>query len=144
MTERGVALLDEVTERLRALLEKRGVEWWETVSYIGATITDEGIERHYLVSTWWNSPVFGSVEATDMGDGVLNMACLNGCNLTPEQAISATLGRGECHMTEMQFPHEDDGSYWLLCDQCGFMLYMRDWWQPVRFCSHCGSKVVDE
>ena len=81
------------TDELRSLLDERGVEWLETTSCIGATITDEGIERHYLVSTWWNSPVFGRVEATDMGDGVLHMACLNGCDFTPEQAIAVTLGR---------------------------------------------------
>ena len=80
------------TDELRRMLDEREVEWWETTTFIGATITDEGIERHYLFSTWWNSPVFGRVEATDMGDGVLHMARLNGCNLTPEQAIAATLG----------------------------------------------------
>ena len=84
--------MTNATETFRAMLDEREVEWWETTTFIGATITDEGIERHYLFSTWWNSPVFGRVEATDMGDGVLHMARLNGCNLTPEQAIAATLG----------------------------------------------------
>lgn len=111
MTERGLALLDEVTERLRALLDERGVEWWETVVYIGTTITDEGIiERNYLVSTFWDSPVFGKVEATDMGDGVLHMACLNGRDFTPEQAVEVTLGPLTEQVTEQATNDTDAGT----------------------------------
>ena len=127
------------TDELRRLLDERGVEWWETTTFIGATITSDGIERHYLVSTWWNSPVFGRVEATDMGDGVLHMACLNGCDITPAQAIAATLGAGTCRYEIAFF---GDGKVWFACSECGGMASAD--YDPPKYCPHCGRKVVDE
>ena len=127
------------TDELRRMLDERGVEWWETVVYIGMTITNEGIgERHYLVSTFWNSLVFGKVEATDMGDGVLHMACLNGRDFTPEQAIEATLGRGTCKAR--LYKPEHGSSDCTICE-CGEINDI-----SANYCNRCGRqiKVVDE
>lgn len=116
------------TDELRRLLDERGVEWMPSVW----SAKDE---------TFYKVEDVGYL-ATELSSGKMKV-CIEGY-MTPKQTIEATLGRSECHMTEMRFPYENDGGYWLKCDQCGFMLYMRDWWQPVRFCSHCGAKVVDE
>lgn len=136
------------TDELRCLLDERGVKWWETTDYIGEIITSNGIERQYLVSTCWVSPVFGKVEATDMGDVVLHMACLNGCDFIPEQAVEVTLGTGTCrrlpadnygttcivrgHGYEMEF------GYWK-CSECGTNCF-----EGARYCMNCGRKVMDE
>jgi hypothetical protein len=68
------------TERLRALLDERGVEWWEG----------------------WNK----DITVFDGANGVRYQAdCTLGelfirsiLPITPEQAIAATLGRGTCHV----------------------------------------------
>lgn len=130
------------TDELRRLLDERRVEWWETTTFIGATITDEGIERHYLSSTWWVSPVFGKVEATDMGDGVLHMACLNGRDFTPEQAIAATLGSCNCsndctNSERTGTCTADETDTWeCVCDQVG--RYGKRVTVHMMECSECG------
>lgn len=67
-------------ERLRELLEERGVKWWESKGY-GTSI----------IYTFWSSPTFGRVYAIENDDGTLFMASLNNCDFTPEQAVAATL-----------------------------------------------------
>lgn len=66
------------TEELRRLLDKRGVEWWQSVNMLGC------------VFTRWYSPLFSDeVVAMENGDGELE---LFSHLMTPEQAIAATLG----------------------------------------------------
>lgn len=72
---------NRTTEKLRKLLEERGIKWRETINHANC------------IFTWWESPTFGIVHAMDNEDGeTLFMACLNSCDFTPEQAIAATLG----------------------------------------------------
>ena len=66
------------TEELRRLLDERGVEWHHTSGSLG------------IPYTWWHSPTMGEVDATEGADGKLYMV-LN-LDLTPEQAVEATLG----------------------------------------------------
>lgn len=67
---------------------------------------------------------------------------------TPDEAIEriATLGRWTCHMRETTLPfvHDshDDG-YFMICSECGFAIYMRKMWMPIKYCSNCGRKVVE-
>ena len=73
--------MTSATELLRALLDERGVKWYETVNHANC------------IFTWWESPTFGTVHAMDNEDGeTLFMDCLNNCDFTPEQAVAATLG----------------------------------------------------
>ena len=61
--------------------------------------------------------------ATESMDGTLIVT-----GLTPEQAVDATLGRGECHVAPFG-----------TCSECGAQLdgiY-------ERYCPNCGRKVVD-
>ena len=64
---------------LRELLDERGVEWRESVNVANC------------VFTIYESPTFGEVAAMD-NDGTLYFHELNGIDVTPEQAIAATLG----------------------------------------------------
>ena len=127
-TTNSVEPTTSATDELRRLLDERGVEWMP-------------IAWNPKRETFYHTSNGVGFCADEYADGV---KIYTDATITPEQAVAATLGRGECHMTKMRLPYDDDGSYWLLCDQCGFMLYMRDCWQPVRFCSHCGAKVVSE
>ena len=65
---------------------------------------------------------------------------------TPEQAIAATLGAGECEIDD-----EPDG--WYKCDDCGcvvgywllnddsWTIYMDDYQIPFNNCPNCGKAV---
>ena len=117
-------------EKVCALLDERGVKW-----------TDHGYENHI----WWKG-----------FDGVRwhaeNRPCVDGWRvkveavLTPEQAIVATLGRGECRIENR---HGD----WY-CTGCGDMVGTYDTESELHidgnaielwhFCPNCGKKVVDE
>ena len=110
--------MTSATERLRALLDERGVEW-----------KDYGYENH----TWW-----GEWHAE-------NRSSVNGLFVkvegvvTPEQAIAATLGPGTCEVegsTKLGFePYfEHDLS-------CGHTV-TSEWWEPPSFCPECGARVV--
>ncbi len=143
-----------VNEILREMLTERGVVWEAFDDFEQTTEWS----THNGAFVYWAREREGKLLVETTAPTKCSASC------TPEQAIEVTLGssscsnseraakdsekgsdgRGECHMTEMRFPHDAEGSYWMKCDQCGFMVYMRDWWQPVRFCSHCGAKVVGE
>lgn len=76
---------------------------------------------------------------TEAMDGSLQMT-----GLTAEQVMRA-LGLGTCHMRETTLPFvsdsHDDG-YYMICSECGFAIYMRKIWKPIKYCSNCGRKVV--
>lgn len=101
------------TDELRALLDERGVEY---------TAAEDGHTQH----TWW------------LGGDHKIAACNSGerlavYNLTPAQAIAATLGRGTCHDaagSQMAF---------FSCSVCGATIERKH----TRFCFACGREVVD-
>lgn len=114
------------TERLRALLDERGVEW-----------KCHGYENH----TWWGD-WFAETRPSFNGLFVKVEAVL-----TPEQAIAATLGRGTCRL------HDCGGSFSAVnrpvwrCDCGAFMTQYTDatTYHKPRFCPNCGKRVeVDE
>lgn len=112
-----------VTDELRRLLDERGVEY----------------KRHYLNTLWYAGTKL--YMATDNMDGTLTVD-----NLTPEQAIAATLGSGTCHIVER------NGD--LYCDACGDMVGTCDPASELfidgnavklwNYCPNCGAKVIGD
>lgn len=132
------------TERLRELLDERGVKW-DGESYEGVT--------------FWNEETNLAV-ASDDRDEKLWVSM----RLTPEQAVEATLGSfsctngertgdelgpGTCKPTTYDngylTDHLEPGEYYefwepaCACSECGELIPMR------RFCPNCGARIeVDE
>lgn len=118
---------DNATERLRELLDERGVKWGETRD--GATaFSDESGHVRWAIACGAAKCFF------EVGP------------LTPEQAIAATLGAGTCHIIER---HGD----WY-CDACGDEVGSSDPTSELfidgnaielwDFCPRCSRKVVDD
>jgi rubrerythrin len=115
------------TDRLRDLLDKRGVEH---------TDAEDGHTQH----TWWSD---GDHEIAASNSGKR----LAVYNLTPEQAIAATVGARTCRM------YRDQYGTWH-CTECekgadkisgnsGEIESWNDSWAP-NFCPYCGAKVLSE
>lgn len=114
------------TDELRKLLDERGAEY--RVSATGYSID---IGPH--ISTYENR-----------SNTTLDVSIRN---ITPEQAVEATLGRGECRDTNNRF------NAWQ-CSKCGatVLLMFDDFGEPSisidgigdipHFCPGCGAKVV--
>ena len=79
--------MTSATERLRALLTERGVEWRRTPHYSSESIDNETVFRGEGIE-WL---------ASDHLNGRLGLRALK-YEVTPEQAVEATLGRGTCRM----------------------------------------------
>jgi hypothetical protein len=106
------------TERLRQLLDERGVEWWEV----------ENDTRWEAYDAEWR--------ATENGDGRYLIFDCQDCIL-PEEAVEATLGRGTCKWEPADFITE--GEWWNT--SCGESFT----WEPdgtPNYCPNCGRRVV--
>lgn len=110
------------TEELRRLLDERGVEYTGT---------------HPAFTAWWGSnDLYWS--AMEVYDGELDLGT-SMSNVSPEQAIVATLGSGTCHIKEVAsygYPFE--------CSACKAWYGVDVLRGELRFCPNCGRKVVDE
>lgn len=165
----GTGLEPTATERLRVLLDERGVEW---------TAND----GEHVKETCW--PYMGELMAAfaEYDNGETRFACNTWC-FTPEQAIAATLGScncsnnctnsertGTCRLEDFadvpfsvdyEIEGYDMGSsrdYATLaeCSSCGAYVIVPpsyhhvltcdgdEVYQPYRFCPACGRRVVDE
>lgn len=82
-TTNNVGHTTSATERLRALLDERGVEWRRTPHYSSESIDNETVFRGEGIE-WY---------ANDHLNGRLGLRALR-YEVTPEQAVEATLGRG--------------------------------------------------
>ena len=108
--------MTSATERLRALLDERGVE------HVDA---EDGHTQH----TWWSD---GDHEIAASNSGKR----LAVYNLTPEQAVAATLGPGTCEDMSGGDPCV------FVCSRCDAMFdHPED--ERVRYCPNCGRKVVE-
>lgn len=119
------------SEKLRSLLDERGVEWRERVWGGKHSVTTfwhaRGVRWHYRENR------FGELR-------------LHADGLTPEQAIAATLGCGECKPMTYDNGYSMDrvepGEYYefwepaCACSECGELIPMR------KFCPNCGAKIV--
>lgn len=116
------------TERLRAMLDERGVEWR------GGLPTETMVEADGLGLLYVALP-----------DGRVRAFIRN--YLTPEQAIEATLGRGECR------DEGDPGDF--CCSECGVRMFTdtSDTYTMIasdgctiikhpNYCPNCGARVV--
>ena len=108
------------TERLRALLTERGVEWRKAPHYSSESQDNETIFVGNGIE-WY---------ANDHMNGRLGLRALR-YEVTPEQAVEATLGRGTCHDTALE-------GEWFECSECGTV---RQLIHP-HYCPNCGAKVV--
>ena len=123
------------TDELRTRLTEQGIRWWQKRGY-----TRWKIDTEY-------GPTFFSAWQTS--HDTLTLSMFNKYNLTPQQAIDATLGRGEC---------DNKGNIErFICSECGCRLVLCDEeWEPTmlvdgaamvpNFCPNCGRRVreVDE
>ena len=108
-------------ELIRKLLEERGLS----------------CQTHYLHAFWYVGPKL--YEAKDNLDGTLTVG-----NLTPEQAIAATLGsrmERKCKSTT------DDNAWCFACSECGksfprSQLHLAHNHGEINYCPNCGAKVV--
>lgn len=114
-----------VTDELRRMLDERGVEWDYGIT--GATTTRFSVNGIDLTFT-------------PMRDGLVCSTIL-----TPEQAIEATLGRGECHITVEDNLAETEGmgDVWLECSACHWQMPLEPTTPLFNYCPNCGAKVVD-
>ena len=108
------------TERLRELLDERGVKWWEGIGE-KSTVFDGEHDVRYEV------------------DGTLGLLFIRSVlHVTPEQAIAATLERGTCELeinTDMTA---------IRCSKCGYVLPKGTNLMGVRYCAGCGAKVMGD
>ena len=124
------------TDELRRMMDERGVEW---------TVPDEVWNQDSI--TYWQ---VGSIKlvAFESENGTLWLNCNSVTDLTPEQAIAATLGAGTCHDKCSRF------NAWV-CSECGatVLLMFDDYDEPSysvdgvadvpHFCPNCGRRVIE-
>ena len=116
------------TDELRKLLDERGVEWWPMHDDEAGYRDDRDTE--FLVY------------------GCKHVAHEWGCRLqvdmlTPEQAIAATLGRGECKLRDCEGSFSAVNRPVWLCDCGAFVTQYTDatTYHKPRFCPNCGRSV---
>jgi hypothetical protein len=118
------------TERLRELLDERGVKWWP--------MHNNGYYRERDTEFVVNGKKH---TAHEWGDGLAVY------NLTPEQAIAATLGRGTCQFKTVKrfIDARRDRADMCECDRCGYRCargFIQD--ERFKYCPNCGRKVVGD
>lgn len=123
------------TERLRELLDERGVEWSK-----GRYDRREFTRWYIRNNNGYISASFRDVFAGENGGPDLRCEFYD---LTPEQAVEATLGRGTCRMTlaDLRGPAYTDVYE---CSECGHqtMVYtVMDESEPPNYCPSCGRRV---
>lgn len=114
------------TDELRRLLDERGVEHFD-----GTETTLWGYEP-----TSESTGVY-RFAADETSGGRMQVRMFN---LTPEQAVEATLGSGTCHVERMPKDQNLRCRSWLACSECGWELPTL---MPANYCPNCGRKLVD-
>lgn len=110
------------TDELRRLLDERGVEW-------------DGTDSPYGLPQVAVTTTFVAARYREWPSGT---TAFNASNLTPAQAIAATLGRGTCRIT-------DNGpwGYPYVCSACGASYDADVNNGEFNFCPNCGARVVE-
>lgn len=112
------------TDELRRLLDERGVEWRRTPHYSSESQDNETVFEGNGIE-WY---------ANDHLNGRLGLRAVR-YEVTPEQAIDATLGRGTCRIGRgiSGLMHVTTGH----CSECGAEVV-----KPARYCPNCGRRCV--
>ena len=122
--------MTSATERLRALLDERGVEWWPAKYY-----KDENTVWRANGMEW---------RASEQTDGKLLIGCTSLAHLTPEQAVAATLGPGTCEVEESWHGESEMVEY--RCTACDEYIAVEvvkpDGAQRPNYCPNCGARVI--
>ena len=124
------------TDELRRLLDERGVEWRKTPHYSSESQDNETIFEGNGIE-WY---------ANDHLNGRLGLRTAR-YEVTPAQAIAATLGAGTCHaiISDNLTESEGMGDAWADCSECGHLLFVLTDLnsEPPNFCPNCGRRVVE-
>lgn len=122
--------MTSATERLRALLDERGVEHIDPAEWL----------------TYWHDTDGHVWSAMEMSTGLLSVSTAGVGSLTPEQAVAATLGPETCRFEQIPEELYDD----IECSECGVALWgfhmdIEGEGCPTRprYCPNCGRKVVE-
>ena len=107
------------TERLRELLDERGIAWWSKPRLVVGCV-EKGTEFDAADGSW--------VHAIEALDGTI---CVS--HLTPGQAIAATLGAGTCRDIALE-------GEWFKCSECRTVNRLIH----PNYCPNCGRNVVYE
>ena len=108
------------TEELRAKLDELGVEW------------ETGEDSHGDEEIWWRSPVLDEWVCATLGEELGTVQLEHPMDITPEQAIAATVGAGTCHIIE------DEDTGYLMCSECG-AIHPDEY--TMYYCWCCGRKI---
>lgn len=116
------------TDTIRAMLDERGVPFktyvvklYDVSMEVGTVYSSNGIDWLAI-----ENPDTHRISVTNFKN-----------ELTPEQAIEATLGRGECHVESVQQDCNMTRYGWV-CDRCHGLTIG---FAAPHFCSVCGRKV---
>lgn len=110
------------TDEVRRLLDERGVEWFESVTRKGLT---------------W---IYRDGKAIRFHPWQPNTLKVSMFDLTPEQAIAATLWIGECRRVRGRKSYRAYGGYRIECSECGYGLADKRY----HFCPNCGRKIKED
>jgi len=124
------------TDELRRLLDDRGVEYTQANAMGGTLFIVVTSEEYYFILVRDNN---AGIEMWSK-------------DLTPEQAVAATLGRGTCH--DASIGHYREYGTRFTCSECGATVeLLDDQNEPIirsngvgmhpRFCPACGRAVVE-
>lgn len=119
------------TDELRKLLDERGVEWWNETDPEPQSITMARADEQLI-------------EYHENANGSTGYHIFNMHDLTPEQAITATLGAGEC---TLESAHGYCDPYVRTAYQIELSCHTLDAWDdpvPPSYCPYCGKRVVKE
>lgn len=115
------------TDELRKLLDERGVKWEARTSPTGR------------IWTYWDAFNGHRVYASDNENGTVKI--FGDWDVTPAQAIAATLGAGTCQLKPWEM-ERDTGFYDCMECGCGYVADVADW-AEWRFCPNCGRRIVE-
>lgn len=116
------------TERLRQLLDKRGVEWWNDTDPEPQHVTVVHFEERIVI---FHENVNGT-----MGYHVYNTH-----DLTHEQAVEATLGRGTCKIEQHGSLAAQPSMVCWSCSECSFGWHHSTYDKQFSYCPNCGRRV---
>lgn len=122
----GSSRFESATDELRRLLDERGVEWWA------------GEDECDRKTHWESSSLTWEYYNDENGDAWLGFLGACESDVSPEQAVSATLGRWTCR---------DVGRYAFVCSVCGWASdephhVLGGFWP--KYCPECGRAVVND